>query len=166
MQFLHLYYEDYPAGDNPEKHRLSYPYAVIIRDKDERAEFAEMLERDGFKRVTFEHGISVMYVNFTLKRFGYAVKAVSSGTIDNDLHEKSEFMENIYSRYKSDESYQQDLENNYALSAARSIVSSIGTLMKNRTCIDKRFFDYEFRRIEMDMAEVRRFMEEFRSSYY
>ena len=30
-----------------------------------------------------------MYVNFTLKRFGHAVKATSSGTIDNEHHGKN-----------------------------------------------------------------------------
>ena len=160
MQFLHLFHEVYPPGDDPKKNRKTYPYAVIIRDKEERAEFAEMLLNDGFERVTYECGISVMYVNFTLKRFGNAVKAVSSGTIDGELHEKDEFMENIYNRYKTDEAFRKQLSNNYALSAALRIVGAVKGILRNSNCSDRRYIQFEKGQIEEAISEIKDFMEE------
>ncbi len=154
MQFLHLFHEVYPPCDDYTKNRISYPYSVRIADVEERIAFEEMLERDGFECAVHENGYPVLYVNFTLKRFGNAVKAAASGCI-GPLYEKDDFMENVYTPYMTSPSARAILTNNYAQSAALSLSGSLKRLVVNRNVSVQSYFDYEKRTIESDRLQVR-----------
>ncbi len=161
MQFLHLFHEVYPACEDLKKNRLSYPYAVRIPDKEKRVEFEKMLANEGFECVVHENGYPVVYVNLTLKRFGNAVKAAASGTIDGGkLHERDEFVENIYNRYQTDESFRKSESNNYALSAALSILGAIRGIARNQNCSDKKYKEFEIGRIREGLDVISEFLEE------
>ena len=154
MQFLHLFHEVYPPCDDYTKNRISYPYSVRIPDVEERIAFEEMLERDGFECVVHENGYQVLYVNFTLKRFGNAVKAAASGCI-GPLYEKDDFMENVYTPYMTSPAARAILTNNYAQSAALSLSSSLKRLVVNRNVSVQSYFDFEKRTIECDRLQVK-----------
>ena len=154
MEFLHLFHEVYPPCDDYSKNRISYPYSVRIPDVEERIAFEEMLKRDGFECVIHENGYQVIYVNFTLKRFGNAVKAAASSCI-GPLCEKDDFMESVYTPYMTSPFARAILTNNYAQSAALSLSGSLKRLVMNRNVIEQNYLDYEKRNIESDRLQVK-----------
>ncbi len=155
MQFLHLFHEVYPPCDDYTKNRISYPHSVRIPDVEERIKFEKMLERDGFDCVVGENGYPVIYVNFTLKRFGNAVKAASSGCINRTLFEKDEFMKKVYTPYMTNASVRAILGNNYVQSAALSLSGSINTLVVNGKLHNASLIDFEKRSIDSDILQIR-----------
>ena len=155
MQFLHLFHEVYPPCDDYTKNRISYPYSVRIPDIEERLEFEDMLENDGFECVIHENGYPVIYVNFTLKRFGNAVKAASSGSINRTLLEKEEFINKLYIPYMTNPTVRALLSNNYAQSAALHLSGSINTLVTNEKLHDASLVDFERRNIDSDRLQLR-----------
>ncbi len=153
MEFLHLYYEVYPHCDDELKNRISYPYAVRITDIEERIAFEKMLERYGFDCVIQENGYQVVYVNFTLKRFGNAVKPVYSGCIGH-IYEKAEFMDKAYIPYTTNPTARAILSNNYAQSAAIKLSGAANMIVTNSNVFNKSYMDYEKGEIEKAKKQI------------
>lgn len=101
--FMELYYEHYMENcrsvywNEPK----SLPYAVRIPDKAERADLERILNDAGFSCVVHENEYPVMYVNFTLKRYGRNVKACRSSTVNETLLTKEQFLTDIFAKYQS-----------------------------------------------------------------
>lgn len=114
--FMELFYQNYSKkGDDAF---VSLPYSVLIREQKERESFEQILLQDGFQCVVGENTYPLMYVNFTLKRFGRNVKACGSSTINKVPFSKDTFLSEIYLKYKTDSAFRMDLENNWGISAA------------------------------------------------
>lgn len=118
--FMELFYEDCSCGSYWENN-ISLPYAIQIPDKEDRLVIEEILNEDGFKCAVHENGYPVMYVNFTLRRYGRSVKPCKSSCINEKLLTKEQFLNNIYKRFKEDPSFQKSLCSNYAESARISL---------------------------------------------
>ena len=153
-QFLHLFHEAYPPCDDYNKNRISYPYSIRIPDIEERIAFEDMLERDGFECVSHENGYPVVYVNFTLRRFGNAVKAVSSSSINRELLDKDSFLKNLYIPFMTNPTARSLLSNNYAQSAALELSGSINTLIINAKIHVESFSNYEKNKIKNDFLQI------------
>ena len=143
MEFLHLYYKEYPAKDGGDLGPKSYPYAVQIPDRDERIAFGKMLEENGFKRVVYENGNNVILVNFTLMRFGNIPKAAKTRCLNPEGYLSREaFMEQLYLPFKNNENARQILSDNYLQSAALSIVEDIDNLRINADRYDENYLSF------------------------
>ncbi|MGM9670668.1 MAG: hypothetical protein ACI3XD_03735 [Oscillospiraceae bacterium] len=112
--FLELYYENYAKKYREQywEEWVSLPYAVRIPERNDRASLEAVLTCAGFRCVVHENGYPVMYVNFTLRRYGRSVKACSSGKINEKLMNKEQFLE-LFHRYKSEGDFHNKLSNNY-----------------------------------------------------
>ena len=122
---MELYYENYYSN---RKGYCSLPYAIRIPDRERRAAFGAMLKEEGFQCVVGENEYPVMYVNFTLKRYGRNVKACGSSAMNKELLTEEQFMTEIFARYKNDAEFRAKLENNYYESAKKKVESYIRLL--------------------------------------
>lgn len=131
--FLELYYEHYRENCRGAywEEFVSLPYAIRIPDKTDRIAFAGMLDNDGFRCVNPVNVYFVMYVNFTLRRYGSCEKACASTSINRELLSKDQFLTDIYKRYMEDAAYREMLCNNYAESASIEIDSCKKDLQLN-----------------------------------
>lgn len=152
MCFQELYYKNYKEKCNgrywedPE----SLPYAVMVRSLEDRRKFEEILRSDGFECVVCENSYPCMYVNFTLKRYGRSVKPCKSLAINDEPMPLEVFMRDIYTRYQKDEAFRKELENNYLLSAQKSLEKSIERLESNKRngCVNDDYVSWETQNIE------------------
>lgn len=124
--FLELYYKNYEQNCRGAywDEFVPLPYAVRIPEPEKRAELEKVPDADGLKGVVWENTYPVMYVNFTLKRYGRNVKACGSASINGELMTQAQFMENIYSRYKSDPAFREGVCDNYFISAAIALAGN------------------------------------------
>ena len=134
MCFQELYYNNYKEKCNGKywEDPESLPYAVMVRSPEDRKKFEESLRSDGFECVVGENSYPCMYVNFTFKRYGRSVKPCKSSAINDEPMPLDVFMRDIYTRYQKDEAFRKELENNYLLSAQKSLEKSIERLESNK----------------------------------
>lgn len=130
--FLELYYQHYAARCRGAYwiEYISLPYAIHMPELQERQELEQRLLADGFQCVVHENTHPVMYVNFTLKRFGRNIKACGASSINPILMTKAQFDNEIYAKYKKEPTFRRTLENNYFLSASIQINSTKQALNK------------------------------------
>lgn len=147
-----MYYKNYKEKCNERywEDPESLPYAVMVCSPDERRKFEEILRSDGFECVVGENSHPCMYVNFTLKRYGRSVKACKSSAINDEPMPLDVFMRDIYNRYQKDEAFRKELENNYLLSARKSLEKSIERLETNKRngCVNDDCVSWEQQNIE------------------
>ncbi len=131
MNFMDLYYKNYSANCQKKywEEPVSLPYVGIrIDEEKERRRFDRFLTEEGFQCVAGEKGAIGVYVNFTLRRFGYIPKPSVTSTILEGTITKEEFME-IYEKYKTDLEFHTVLSHNYAESALCKMTASCRALL-------------------------------------
>lgn len=149
MAFMDLYYEAYGA-DNQNR---SLPYQLLIPDREERDRLVEMLKEDGFRQVTGLNYIPQgLYVNLTLKRFGAPVKPCGSASLNGGTMSYKDFMEQVYTPYRTNGEARAVLEDNWAYSAADEICSCYRRLLDHQ--IHRPDDENGRRSIEEQMAEA------------
>ena len=115
MSFEELFRE----GDGRDEHaRASLPYAVRVPERERRAALAQMLEDAGFACVVRENGFPVLYVNFTLRRYGRNIRPCASASINPGLMTEAEFR-NLFRRYQEDEAFRARLSDHFLESLER-----------------------------------------------
>ncbi len=157
MALIDLYYKIYIPHTPCPRENISYPYRVRIPDIEERMEFETMLEKDGFKRVNDDEGKELVFINFTLRRFGNADEQDNCAyIIPKQDYSKDEFMEKIYIPFMTNAFTRAMLSNNYLQSAALHLANAENALIAGSDKYDQNIIGEMNKAIEDDLIQLQK----------
>lgn len=136
--FLLLWQEEVPDDARLKTARLSYPYGVQIQSKDDANNISRRLCDEGFERVNDVCQIPcVMYVNFTVKKYGFAEHPMPKMTMNREILTAEKFYDLLWKPYKKKGQTAKLLSNNYLQSAIVSLVEHFDSLVAHGLMIEE-----------------------------